>query len=79
VGRYGTTLGKRAMNMRVVDESGRDVAYWQAVIRYFGEILGTLLLGLGYAMAIIDPERRTLHDHLAGTKVLMDSSGTNHK
>ena len=68
----GTTLGKKAMNLRVVNEDGSqklnliDVIYRETV----GRFLCGLSVGIGYIMAGVDREKRGLHDMLCDTRVI---------
>jgi uncharacterized RDD family membrane protein YckC len=63
----GQTIGKMAMNTRVVSASGPvDVPH--AVLRFVGGVLTLLTCGLGYLPALFGA-RRALHDRLAGTDV----------
>lgn len=68
----GTTLGKRAMNLRVIhaDETKKlsflNVVYRETV----GRFLSGIILGIGYIMIGIDKEKRGLHDFLCDTRVV---------
>ena len=68
----GTTLGKRAMNLRVVsvDEGQRlsllDVVYRETV----GRFLCSLSIGIGYIIVGFDREKRGIHDMLCDTRVI---------
>ena len=68
----GTTLGKRLMNLRVVNADGRErldfinVVYRETV----GRFLCGLSIGIGYIMAGVDREKRGLHDMLCDTRVV---------
>jgi len=71
----GQTLGKRAMNIRVVDFlTGGPIDPGRALIRYLGRILSTLPCLLGYFWMLWDPERQTWHDKLANTVVVPTSA-----
>lgn len=70
LGRYGATLGKMAVKLRVVNPDGSKLTWGKAVGRYFAEIVSGLTLGIGYIMAGFDPERRALHDRIAATRVI---------
>lgn len=68
--RWGTTLGKRLLGLRVVRLDGRPLTFLESVERfgaYFG-VLGTL--GLGLLDLWRDPNRRLAHDRAAGTVVV---------
>lgn len=68
----GTTLGKRALNLRVVnaDEGEKlsllDVIYRETV----GRFLCSVTAGIGYLIAGLDPEKRGIHDMLCDTRVV---------
>jgi len=66
----GQTFGKMAFGVRVVDRAGRPVTASVALVRALGYLVSVLSFGLGVAVMFFDAERRTLHDHLAGTRVL---------
>lgn len=70
IGKYGATLGKMACGLRVVTATGGRVSYGLACGRYFGEILSSLILCIGYLMAAFDEEKRTLHDRICNTRVI---------
>ena len=68
----GTTLGKRAMNLRVISACPEeplgllDVVYRETI----GRVLCSLSVGIGYIMAGVDKEKRGLHDFLCDTRVI---------
>jgi uncharacterized RDD family membrane protein YckC len=66
--RYGTTLGKRPLQVYVVTASqGLPISLKQSWIRCFGYVLSYLPFCAGFIMAAFHPEKRALHDLLAGT------------
>jgi uncharacterized RDD family membrane protein YckC len=67
----GQTLGMRAWRLRVVSADGTGIGWRAAGIRFLGAWLSVLALGLGYIWAIFDRERRTWHDRLSGTRVIL--------
>lgn len=71
VGRYGATLGKMACGLRVVMPDGSKVSYGRALGRYFAEMLSGLTFSIGYIMAAFDDEKRTLHDRICNTRVIV--------
>jgi len=71
VGRYGATPGKMACGLRVVTADGGKVTYGRALGRAFGEILSGMICSIGYIIAAFDSEKRTLHDHMCGTRVIV--------
>lgn len=68
--RWGTTIGKRLLGLRVVRLDGRPLSLFEGIERfgaYFG-ILGTL--GLGFFDLWRDPNRRLGHDRAVDTVVI---------
>ena len=66
---WGQTLGKMALQIRVVSLDGGPLSFAQSIGRYFGTFLSALILGIGFVMAGVRPDKRALHDLLAGTRV----------
>lgn len=67
----GTTLGKRAMNLRVVSADGQKLTILNVVYREtIGRFLCGLSVGIGYIIAGVDREKRGLHDILCDTRVI---------
>ena len=67
---YGATPGKRALGLKVIDQAGGSLTWGQAIGRYLGTLLSATILGIGFLMAAFDDQKRTLHDRLAGTRVI---------
>ena len=66
--RHGQTIGKRLFSIYVVDENtGAFLNRKQAVIRLVGYLLSYAIIGCGFLMAAFHPQKRALHDLLAGT------------
>jgi len=70
--KYGFTLGKRICGVRVVTAEGKPLSYGLSVARYFSKILSAITLLIGYIIAAFDEERRSLHDRICNTRVIMD-------
>ena len=67
----GTTLGKRAMNLRVVSADGQKLTILNIVYREtIGRFLCSLSVGIGYIIAGVAREKRGLHDILCDTRVI---------
>ena len=66
---WGQTLGKMALQIRVVGMDGGPLSFGQAVGHYFASFLSALILGIGFIMAGVRSDKRALHDLLAGTRV----------
>jgi uncharacterized RDD family membrane protein YckC len=61
----GQTLGKKAVKIKVVSETGADVTNGQAWGRAFAKMIPFALI-----VALFDKERRGIHDMLAHTRVV---------
>lgn len=66
----GATLGKMALGIKVTDMSGNPISFGRATGRYFGKILSSLILCIGYIMAGFTQQKQALHDIMANTLVL---------
>jgi uncharacterized RDD family membrane protein YckC len=65
----GQTIGKMAMRIRVVaDDAPLDPA--RAARRTLVSAVSLLAVGTGFIPVLVDPDRRALHDRLAGTRVV---------
>ncbi len=71
--RRRATPGKRALGLRVTGPDGRGPSPGRALARYTAGALSWLTLNLGHALAAVPPQRRALHDRLAGTHVVAES------
>lgn len=71
LGRFGATPGKMALGVKVVVADGSKVSYLRALGRYFAEMLSGFTLLIGYIIAIFDEQKRTLHDRLCETRVIL--------
>jgi uncharacterized RDD family membrane protein YckC len=70
--RYGTTIGKRPFRIYVVSHDNYlPISLIQSWIRCGGYIVSYLPFGVGYLMAAFQPEKRALHDLMAGTVSIM--------
>jgi uncharacterized RDD family membrane protein YckC len=70
VGKFGATPGKMVCKLQVVTASGRPLGYGLACGRHFAEYISGIILSIGYIMAGFDEEKRALHDHICGTRVI---------
>ena len=68
------TLGKMALGLRVTDLNGNRISFGKATGRYFGKILSSMTLLIGYIMAAFTAKKQALHDFVAGTLVLSKQS-----
>lgn len=69
-GKYGATLGKMAVGIRVVMADGAPITFMRAFGRAWGDILSSIVCNIGYIIAGFDAEKRALHDHICQTRVI---------
>jgi uncharacterized RDD family membrane protein YckC len=70
----GQTIGKMLAGIRVVSVSSREIDVGRAALRTSAYLASALPFGLGFAPALVGASRRTLHDHLAATRVITIAS-----
>lgn len=69
--RYGKTLGKAALGVAVIDETTHGLASLrQALLRSLGSALSSFLW-FGYGVAAFHPRKKTFHDLISGTVVIV--------
>lgn len=71
-----TTIGKRAMNLRVVSANQEEKLSFLTVIyrETIGRFLSGFIYGIGYIMIGIDKEKRGIHDSLCNTRVIYEKA-----
>lgn len=69
-GKYGATVGKMAVGIRVVMADGSKVSFMRAFGRAWADILSGMVCYIGYIIAAFDAEKRSLHDHICQTRVV---------
>jgi uncharacterized RDD family membrane protein YckC len=67
---WQATLGKKALGLEVTDLEGRRVSFGRASGRFFGKILSSMILFIGFIMAGFTEKKQALHDMLAGCLVI---------
>ena len=69
----GRTVGMRMLSLRTIDtRTGLIPTGGQSIKRAIGYIFGLALLGLGVIYALVDHDRRTVHDRFSKTVVIHD-------
>ncbi|MGG2017910.1 RDD family protein [Bacillus sp. S10(2024)] len=74
---FGFTVGKKAVNIRIVRVDGQNITIWTTVKRYLlsGIIYG-FMFGIGFIvsafMVALRKDKRSIHDFIAGTQVIRD-------
>ena len=66
----GQTLGMRAWKLRVVTNNGQAINWSQAQSRFLWAIASWGALGVGFLIALFDPEKLTWHDRFSHTRLV---------
>jgi uncharacterized RDD family membrane protein YckC len=64
------TLGKMMIGVIVTDTDGNRISFGRATGRYFGKIVSSIILMIGYLMAAFTQRKQALHDIMAGCLVV---------
>ena len=67
----GASPGKRVLKLRVVALNGKPLDKRQCVLRSAFSLVSGYVMFLGYLWALWEPQRRTWHDLVAGTRVVL--------
>lgn len=70
-GRYGQTLGKRAVNIKVVDDlTGQSIGCARALLRFVVSWVSFIVFLIGYLAMLVEPAQQTWHDRAARSLVV---------
>ncbi len=72
ISKFGATPGKMAVGIKVILPDGGKITYLRAFCRYLMEIVSGTIFYIGYIMSIYDDRKRTLHDRVCDTRVVLD-------
>ena len=76
VSRFGATLGKALLGLRVEDENSQNLTYWMSVFRHtVGYTVASLLWGTGFFWIFKDVKRQGWHDKMVGSFVVVGKQG----
>ena len=64
------TIGKMAVGIEVTDMEGNRINFAKASLRYFGKIISSAILMIGYIMAGLTERKQALHDIIANALVV---------
>ena len=70
------TLGKMLVGIVVTDTDGNRISFGKASGRYFGKIVSSIILMIGYLMAAFTERKQALHDIMAGCLVIRKPAST---
>ncbi|MBN1410433.1 MAG: RDD family protein [Spirochaetales bacterium] len=68
----GATPGKIALRIKIIGADGGRLSIGKALVRFLALFLSAAPALIGYLRSLLDPERKTWHDLLSGTRVVMD-------
>jgi uncharacterized RDD family membrane protein YckC len=68
--RNAATPGKMVLSLKVINVNGAPITWGKAIARFLCYYLDNLTLMIGYIIAAFDAEKRALHDHICGTRVI---------
>lgn len=69
-GRWGQTVGKALLGLKVVRVDGSRLSYWRSFARYWAYLVSLLPLGLGFISIVLSSQKRGWHDFLCNTRVV---------
>ncbi|QDI05553.1 RDD family protein [Xanthomonas cerealis pv. cerealis] len=72
------TLGKMAIGIKVVRSDGSRISVGRGIGRYFGFLLSSLTIFIGFLMAAFTERKQALHDMLCDTLVVDKWAYTDH-
>ena len=64
------TLGKLVMGLKVTDYQGQRISFGRGVLRSIGRIVSSIILFIGFLLALFTRRKQTLHDLLTKTLVV---------
>jgi len=67
----GQTLGMRAWRLRIEDRTGNVLTLRRGLVRFIAAIPAITVFGFGILWLLFDPDKQTLPDRLAGTRVVV--------
>lgn len=70
------TFGKSLLGIKVTDLNGNRISFGRATGRYFATMLSALICLMGYFVALFTEKKQALHDLIAGTLVVTESSSS---
>jgi uncharacterized RDD family membrane protein YckC len=65
----GQTIGKSLVGVRVLSMDGSPLTLGPALLRYLAYFISLIPLGFGYLVAGLRPDKRAVHDLIAGSRV----------
>lgn len=71
--KFAGTPGKKILKLKILDEqTGENITWSQAIVRYVGYIISMLVLLIGVIWVAFDPKKQGWHDKMAKTVVVKE-------
>ncbi len=70
IGKWGRTIGKKALGLKILKADGSRVSYWRAFGRYWAYVLNGFTLYIGFLVIAFTEKKRGLHDYICDTVVI---------
>lgn len=67
---WKATIGKKILQIFVVDYNGGKIGFWRACLRVFGKYVTNMCLFLGYLLIFFTKDYQALYDFIARTLVV---------
>lgn len=67
----GQTLGMRTWRIVIIRDDGHPVTWRDGLVRFVTAICSWIPLGAGFLWSLVDSERRTLHDIVSATSLVV--------
>ena len=64
------TPGMKPWKIRLESSDGNMPVLKQVTLRFIAALLSWLIAGLGFLWILVDRDKRSLHDHLSGTRLI---------
>lgn len=75
--KYAATPGKLLLDCEIVNaKDGKPITFQQALLRYLGYFISSLVFGLGFLWVLWDKRKQGWHDKIAGTVVVIHDEAT---
>jgi uncharacterized RDD family membrane protein YckC len=72
----GQTLGMQAWRIKVIPSPGNELTFGRCVTRIGSAVLSAACFGLGYLWCVVDRRKRSWHDMLSGTQLILVPKGS---
>lgn len=71
---WGGTPGKKIMKIKIIDRSGKSINLKKSLIRSISKMITVGTLFIGYLVIILRPDKKGIHDLIAGSQVIFTTS-----